>query len=133
MSSGRSDGAPAGAPPAEPLPRILERVRAEIDGLHGLGRALEDRLGAALPPEARRDADLREALQELDRLNQSTAALSGFLARLAEAAGRGGAVDPGPLAAEITLRAMAERLGGHPCAPSPSPSPTPASGDAEFF
>lgn len=129
MSSGRSDGAPIGAGPTEPLPPILDRVRDELDALHGLGRALEDRLGAALPPEARGDLGLREALQELDRLNQSTAALGGFLARLAEAVRRGEAIDPAALAAGVTLRAMAGRLGGRACAPPP----TQASGDAEFF
>lgn len=125
---GAAQGAAPASADAVPVPVILDRVRGELEELHGLGLALEDRLGAALPLQARREGELREALQWLDRLNQSTAALSAFLARLAEAAARSEAVDPRPLAASVTLRDMAERLGEGACLP-----PTHAAGDVEFF
>ena len=100
-------GTPAG-PVA--LPVLVGRVGREVCALHRRCAALEHRLGAALPEEARSDPSLREALQSLDHLTQATAGLATFLDRLS-LVGRTDLVDPRPMTAGLALRAMAERLG----------------------
>lgn len=92
------------------LPALVGRAGREISALHRRCAALEHRLGAALPEEARSDPSLREALQSLDHLTQATEGLATFLDRLSLVDGTD-VVDPRPMTAGLALRAMAERLG----------------------
>ena len=119
--------APGAARALVPVSVMIERVGCEVSALHGRCAALEARLGAVLPAEARLDPELREALQSLDHLTQATAGLAAFLDRLSAPAAAG-AVDPRPLTSGLALRAMASRLGEGAEPPSPQ-----AGGSVELF